>query len=649
MYITSVQIENYKSLWKTDKIDLSENFNVIIGENNTGKTAFLECIALHDRILRESHLSLSTSPVPLFITQSIVKIKLSVNVTIEELVNMLKSYNPRLRRVYIPLMEIYKQEYISNPTEIFNRIYKENIKVEFIVSYETQQGNQQRQQELISFDFCRTANTPQDKKVRVPSISYALQDGSHTFDSSEYEQLIIHFIPNIFEKYIHFFKAERLSIGMTPIGTNRILTPDASNLAEVLNNLQSIPHTWHYFKKLVQSVFPQVSDISVEYKENYRQDDVENLVEVKLWSDNTIVSPRNDLSISLSKSGTGIGQVLAMLYVVVISETPTVILIDEPQSFLHPGAIRKLFEIFKQHPQHQYIITTHSPMVISAANPDTILLLHKEGAESILTVIDKNQTKDMERVLRSVGASLSDVFGADNVLWVEGPTEEKCFPEILRILCKLNLRGTVVKSVVATGDFVQKKKKNVSLVLDIYRRLTTSSALLPPAFGFIFDTENLTQENITDIEREGTENGIQQVVFIPRMMYENYLLHSEAIALILSKSSGKTITTNQIQGWFDNNIWEHVAGQKQWNTKYFGRRRPPSLNFDDALETIHGTNVLKDLFKALTPDALVEYDNDKVAYSYEITLWLLENKTEQLQPLADFLHEKITHWERSVN
>jgi len=48
--------------------------------------------------------------------------------------------------------------------------------------------------------------------------------------------------------------------------------------------------------------------------------------------------------VPLSESGTGVGQVLAILYVVFTSEYPRTIVIDEPQSFLHPGAVRKLFE-----------------------------------------------------------------------------------------------------------------------------------------------------------------------------------------------------------------------------------------------------------------------------------------------------------------
>lgn len=66
---------------------------------------------------------------------------------------------------------------------------------------------------------------------------------------------------------------------------------------------------------------------------------------------------REDLAVRLVDSGTGVGQTLGILTVVVASE-PSTIVIDEPQSFLHPGAIRRLFDVLRCYPQHQYVVVT---------------------------------------------------------------------------------------------------------------------------------------------------------------------------------------------------------------------------------------------------------------------------------------------------
>jgi predicted ATPase len=62
-----------------------------------------------------------------------------------------------------------------------------------------------------------------------------------------------------------------------------------------------------------------------------------------------ILAPKRRLSCSFEP----MRFVLAILYVVMTSNHPQTIIIDEPQSFLHPGAVKKLIEVLKQYPQHQ--------------------------------------------------------------------------------------------------------------------------------------------------------------------------------------------------------------------------------------------------------------------------------------------------------
>ena len=239
-------------------------------------------------------------------------------------------------------------------------------------------------------------------------------------------------------------------------------------------------------------------------------------------------SERDDLAIPLDECGSGIGQVLAILYVVMTSDHPQVILVDEPQSFLHPGAVRKLIEVLKQYPDHQYLFSTHSPSVITAAEPSTITMVRSEGAESSLRAIDPGSTKDLQAYLSDLGARLSDVFGADNILWVEGRTEETCFPRILRVLGKRPLMGTAILGIIQTGDLQGRDKGRI---LEIYRRLSGPSTLMPPALGFCLDSECMSDNDKQDLRR--ASQGL--VHFLPRRMYENFLLNPQAVAAVVNR------------------------------------------------------------------------------------------------------------------
>lgn len=241
---------------------------------------------------------------------------------------------------------------------------------------------------------------------------------------SSLEELVRHICLEA-KRRIYFFRAERLNVGTCGAGVQSNLAPDAHNLAEVLHLLQSKNKTrFSRFVQDVRIVFPDIQDVAVVPLEG-------NRVRIDIW----FVDPkteRDDLAVPLADCGTGIGQVLAMLYVAITSEESRTILIDEPQSFLHPGAIQKLFEILKrvQHRKHQFIVTTHSPTVVTAASPCNVILLRRKENETTVETIDVNETNELRQFLSEIGARLSDVFGCDKILWVEGRTEEVCFRRI---------------------------------------------------------------------------------------------------------------------------------------------------------------------------------------------------------------------------
>ena len=71
-------------------------------------------------------------------------------------------------------------------------------------------------------------------------------------------------------------------------------------------------------------------------------------------------------------------------------------------------------------------------------------MVSKIEGESSVEVINVAETQQLRFFLSEIGARLSDVFGADHILWVEGRTEELCFPLILSRVAKQPLFGTAI-------------------------------------------------------------------------------------------------------------------------------------------------------------------------------------------------------------
>lgn len=606
MQITQLRIKSYKSFYQSEDMRFSPGFNVIIGENNSGKTALLEALSL--QFENKPHRSVKTLPYEgsRFVGSS-SNIAVSFYLERDELHDLLVDYLPEF---YIP--------YSGSHVEISQR------KEEFLGWF----NNQRQLSCVVTSGGLVRAGFTDDQTESItensPTIKFRItrSDNEPQLIDQAGKNRSIAFLPwkliSILQKRIYAFRAERFHVGQCDFGDSKVLNSDASNLPEVINNLQSNHAGFDRYNQLVRLVFPTVTHVSVRAIPDKK---------VKIFVLTDPDREKDFLALPLQDSGTGLGQVLAMLYIIITSTYPQTILIDEPQSFLHPGAIRRLFSIFKQYPQHQYIVSTHSPIAVTSADPNTILLIQKEHDESKIEVIDKYQTEQLDKLLKQVGASLSDVFGADRILWVEGATEQICFPLIWTRLVRKPLLGTVILGVLHTGDFESNKQSDRAF--QIYTRLSKGQSLIPPAIGFIFDKEDRTQEAQDDlIRRSKQENGPQTVFFTPRKMYENYLLNPVAIKAVLSNLKDYQVTpisAEAIESWFS----EHA-----WDNEFF---KPEKVTADRThnnwLIKVHGKKVLKAIFQKF----LIGIEYREVEHGEALTKWLLENKPEELQEIAELL------------
>jgi AAA15 family ATPase/GTPase len=579
-------------------LKFTPGFNVIVGENNVGKTALLEALSLS--FSNHVHRSLVTRPQVASPYDQTSKCKISFELVSGEAAQLLRQI---CSSQTIPISIVNQDDQnqalsrftsaIARPTKLISEFSSNQFTAAHLESYGIPSST------LENYEIPNCTN----------ALEIGLDKATGNFKVFSFPKptpLPNHYGPRLaylLRDKIYAFKAERFKIDACVSGANPNLATDASNLPEVLNLLQnSNPTRYGRFIDLVKIVFPQIKYITVPSIGG-------NQVKILVWT-HSVDSERADLAVPLLESGTGLGQVLAILYVVVNADEPKTIIIDEPQSFLHPGAVRKLFEILKfpEYLKHQFIITTHSPAAVTATNPKTLLLIRKKEFESYVDEIDVSDNQQMELFLSAVGARLSDVFGADNILWVEGPTEERCFPLLLERVVKQPLLGTKVVGVLHTGDFEGKHSKTV---LEIYTKLTQGQGLLPPAIGFIFDRENRSAKDREDLERQSGG----KFSWLPRKMYENYLLNPNAISDVLSTSdpSGETVLVPQdVQQWLQENgnhsryieNTSATTGESQW------------------LIDVDGAKILADLFIGLS-DTRVSFD--KVRHGVALTEWLIEH------------------------
>lgn len=620
MYISTFQLVNYKSYRNSPELLFTPGFNIISGQNNAGKTALLEAMSLDFEA--KPHRSLQTVPFRGADVHPASTAIVSFTLSNEELRELLSPRQEWMLLKPNPVSEYARaigcNDDSAGAAERLTRDFLSRDLFTFKLNFEAQLGRPMQ---------VATARVPSYGLYDAQSVggsyracSFSLQrDGAisipHAQQLSNKSDLGSQLSATL-AQHVYRFAAERMNVGKSGHGPGTVLERGARNLPEVLSQLQHNVARFRELNQRLSEILPQVRWVSVRGLPAGQ-------VEIVVWCHDP-ETRRDDLAVPLLESGTGIAQVLAILYVVMTSERPQVVIIDEPQSFLHPGASRKLIDFLRGYPQHQFIIATHSADVISATNPTTITLTRFEGGQSIIRQIDAETEHGVRAILEDLGVRLSDLFGADNILWVEGRTEEKCFPIIVEKMLRRKLMGTQILGIRETGDL---EGRDARRVFQIYRRLADGASLLPPAMAFILDEECRSNEIKEELRR--LSGGLAR--FLRRRMFENYLLNCEAIAAVtngIENFREQPITAEEIR----NTIQPRMA-----NPTYYCSRRVPESE-QDRLASVDAARILCECFSELS-EARVTYA--KVPHGQLLTNWLVENVPDDLAEVSDVLRHVL--------
>ena len=371
------------------------------------------------------------------------------------------------------------------------------------------------------------------------------------------------------------------------------------------------------FRRLVEhlrELFPSVGNLSTRVAP-----DNQSMVEVRVWP--TESQERPELSFPLMQSGTGVAQVIAILTAVMTIEKACII-IDEINSFLHPSAIKALLRILQtDYAQHQYIISTHAPEVISFSNPSSIHLVKRSGYDSMVAPLDANDLGSLRLVAAHLGVSMADVFAAERVIWVEGETEELIFPFLFRQTIGPVPRGTVFTTVAATGDFGAKRRDR-RMVYEAYARLSEAVATMPVSVIFGFDTETLTPAEKADMTRDSGG----RLHFLPRRHLECYFIDPIALAQRMrDKDAETTVEPETVAA----EILE-LAALPRFRTGTI----VPDLTSEDWLAAVDAAKLLSVLFSKWS-DARIEYV--KTTDGIEIIKLMLARDPSTLTPLTEYV------------
>jgi len=157
-------------------------------------------------------------------------------------------------------------------------------------------------------------------------------------------------------------------------GQLRGFKPDGSNLPWVVNSLfEKHPARYKNWIAHIQTALPDIENIRTKE----RPDDKHRYL---------IVQYKNGLEIPSWTVSDGTLRLFALTIPAYLPEFEGIYLIEEPENGIHPRAVETMFQSLSSTYDAQILIATHSPIVLSAAEIDTILCFAKtsSGAGDII-------------------------------------------------------------------------------------------------------------------------------------------------------------------------------------------------------------------------------------------------------------------------
>jgi len=419
MYLEKLEIKNFRGIEKLE-LDFSEGLNVLIGENNTGKTSIVEAIVLALSIgqqKKEVYMSVDD----FFIDKNgNKKDEIEFSLTFSGLTEEEKgiyyemlTFDPSLSSFKVKFKIRYKLKR-DGGTE----------KVKFLGIFGSgQEGS------YIPFDLMDLFNFVYLNALRDSEKDLRPQRGSRI------AQLLLRLESSKEKQDAH---AKRLTdrikddeewMHLIEKGKSKI----NKHLKEVslkgeLNkvNLEFIPLEFSRLVENLQLILPYSSK-----EKNKTNEEIEN----------------NSINFTIEQIGLGYNNLIYISTVLgdlierkkIEPSSYAALLIEEPEAHLHPQLQNVLFKYLENIEKEgiQVFVTSHSPTITAKTNLDSVIVLYKEKDNKISSLSLKNcslSRKDRLFLQRFLDVTKAQLFFAKGILLVEGISEALLLPLFAKIM-----------------------------------------------------------------------------------------------------------------------------------------------------------------------------------------------------------------------
>lgn len=472
LYISRVKIKNFRNFKNVD-VNLGHK-EVIIGENNVGKTNFLRALQLildpslsdEDRMLDESDFN-DTLLNPMDNNEEIqIDIFISYYKNNKTILTVLEDATVKNEKDEEELQITYKffPHFDDNGDREYEfNIYKANIESRKFGSYERRYLNLKVIKALRDVEGeMRNSRTSPVKKMLD---EYSIDKNDLERIAAEYEKSgkeilnldeLIDLTTNINKRFSMILGKSDFDVSFQAmeINPNRVLASlkllmanrNAGDISLGLNNILYISMVLQILQDKTVPSFLK-SDTFIELKTRADSAILDDIYELKSETGNYFLKEKItdaqmfEVHDFMDKN-------------LPTNKAVTILAIEEPEAHLHPINQRLIYKDVIKNSDNSVILTTHSTHITSIAPIESIVHLHEKEDETVVHAtadmpISDGEFLDVERYL---DVKRGEIYLGKAVILVEGIAEEYLIPRFAELLGKsLDEKGIVVCNINCTN------------------------------------------------------------------------------------------------------------------------------------------------------------------------------------------------------
>lgn len=311
----------------------------------------------------------------------------------------------------------------------------------------------------------------------------------------------------------------------------------------------------------IEDILSQIDDIDEKRKFgiNTRKVILENIITVL------------EEGISIENKGKGMENLIKTEIALEKSNNNDVISIEEPENHLSHSSLRKMIKTIENSEKDaQIIITTHNSLIISSLDLRNVIFLN-ESKTALLKDVDE---KVADFFLKSDNNKLMEFILAKKIILVEGNTEYMLIPKFYKEEYGVSMDETDIYIISMAGlgyknyiEIAKQLDKKVAIITDNDK----SKNKLDEIKEINEDNENIKIFTDPDIERwtievciyEDNEEKMKNIIEVNEKA--GYLFHGKDYGKVLGKMlNNKTDTAYQLLGMSDIVIPQYIEEAMRW-------------------------------------------------------------------------------------